>query len=142
MTRNGALEDLQTILDSVGDEILKASDEDIGTVFEELDLDSDAGAKRLENVIRSSMASFRLSNLKTARAGYDSAITKKTSSSKIPADANKQREMLNNVSSRTKDNNKDFTLEFREGDINSLSEKDLQSTLEDLEELGALEEEA
>lgn len=136
MTTKTRTTELQRIMDAVGEHIIEASDDEIEEIFNELNIDSQEEAIRLSNAIKGAWASVKLSKLKEAFATYN---VPSINLLRLPSDSNAQRALLDNLCSSKKDT-PGLLLKFRNGDGKALSDRDVKSCLEDLDELDAIEE--
>lgn len=137
MTSKKPSESLQGVINSLNEDIINSSDADILAIYKELGLDAESGPERLRSYIQNSIASVKRSSLSNARMGYEAAL-KAAFTSKIPGDKKGQKELLDKIVNSS--SKKGLTIRFRDGDKNALTGNDLKTALEDLEELGVLEE--
>lgn len=139
MSTNERLESLRKILGSVEDHIISLPDEEVNAIYQELGLNADEEFQNLQNSMKTAWASYKLATLKAHCVAYNTAAHKITSSI-IPKDPNDQRKLLDKVVKRDSTQGAALLLKYRDGNNKPLSDKDLKSSLEDLEELGALKD--
>ncbi|MES9902813.1 MAG: hypothetical protein ABW168_09030 [Sedimenticola sp.] len=131
------VEMLQALIDSLEEEIISTSDEEISEeVLSEgrtMD-DAVAGTRKL---IGAQIKLYRQKKLKAAKEGCRRSIIRKVGESLIPDDPSEQRSLLHRIvmggcAPR------ELTMAFREG--KEMSDEDVAGVLEDLRELGLLAE--
>ena len=129
---------LDALTDALADSILQATDDEN---FEELRLsgvDPDAEAARLKAIMLATMKAFRQRALETARAGYSSQIEKmERKSYAIPETPAERRDLFAVIAQRPQ-YTQFVTAQYR--DLDKLTDNDIETYLEDLAELGILED--
>lgn len=129
----------EEILDSLAEEITNLTDEDISKLYKEANLNSDEGVANIRTTALATINSLRRKELQEARRAYErtAQVKQKSKGDRIPENPGAQRKLLESLW-----NNplipQALTMSFR--DRKDLSDSDVTSILEDLEELGFLEE--
>jgi hypothetical protein len=130
-------EKLQSLMDALGDSILQETDEEIIEDLRQAGIDPEAEAGRLKTMMLNTVKEFQKRHLRAAREGYTrqmERLEKKTYS--IPDDANERRQLFSFFVKQPQ--YAEFvTTHYR--DLESLTDNDIKTYLEDLAELGILE---
>ncbi len=132
------VERLQSLIDAVEESILSASDEEIVEDVRLEGRDPQAAAGAVRSMIGAQIKAQRQQKLKAARAGYVRTSTKIRSPLARLGDPAARRTFLDNLLSRRDDLPDGLTMAFREG--KEMSDDDVSSLLDDLANLGLLEE--
>lgn len=143
MTRPGdAKERLRALLDAVEKSIFRAADQEILEDIRDEGRDPQAVGDEVRELISTRLATHRRQKLAAAREGYRQAVrvTPQPIRRLMPEDPAEQRALLASVIASHASIPQAITLAFREG--KHVSDEDVQSTLEDLAELGFLDDEA
>jgi hypothetical protein len=131
-------ERLDAISDALGESILAATDQEI---LEEARLkgrDPNVEAGRLKALMLSAVKAYQQRALREARLGYDAQAHRVASkASAIPCEPAKRRELFSFVLARQPRYSELFTAQHRE--FTDLTDTDIESYLEDLDELGVLD---
>ena len=128
---------LRALIDSVENDLLSASDEEIWEDIQATE-DPEQVIKQTKNVIHTAITTHRQKKLHVARESYD-AVTHSKKAAKIPSAPHERRTLLQRLINSDIVLPDGLTLAFREG--KGLSDADIESTLEDLAELGLLKDE-
>jgi Fic family protein len=130
-------EKLEALIDALGDSILEANDDEILEEIRMSGVDINAEATRLKAMMLAKVKAFRQRPLEAARVAYSRQIEqmeKKPYS--IPETAEERRELFLNFTQ-----NKSFeqyvTAQYR--NLETLTDNDIETYLEDLAELGILQ---
>lgn len=129
----------EEILDSLAEEITNLTDEEISKLYKEADLNPDEGVANIRTAALATINSLRRKELQEARTAYDRAVQvkQKSKGARIPENPGAQRKLLESLWNNPQIPQA-LTMSFR--DRKDLSDNDVTSILEDLEELGFLEE--
>lgn len=138
--RKKADEGLQLVLDALAESILNASDQEIIEEIKSENRDPDVVAKDVQAVITASVNAYRKQRLVAAQQGYRQTTRRRLSYESIPENASDRLALLTSILTGRTDLPKEITMAFREG--KGLSEDDVLSVLEDLAELGFLDDTA
>ena len=143
MTRPGdAKERLRALLDAVEQSIFTATDQEILEDIRDEGRDPQAVADEVRRLIGSRLATHRRQKLAAARKGYRQVVsaTPQPARQLMPEDPAVQRALLASIVATHAGIPRAITLAFRDG--KHVSDEDVRSTLEDLAELGFLDDEA
>ena len=128
---------LQGLLDELEASLLEASDEEILHEARDEGDDVEALASEVSGVIIKSIKKQNKRKLQKAREGYQQAVKFRQSGAEIiPHDAKERRVLLDRLITSPHNIPTEITVAFREGQ--NLSDEDVKSLLEDLAELGLL----
>jgi hypothetical protein len=131
-------ERLDAISDALGDSIFAAMDQEILEEARLAGLDPTVEAGRLKELMLSTVRAYQQRALRAARQGYEAQAYRAASmASAIPSDAAKRRELFSFVLARQPQYSELFTAQHRE--FTDLTDTDIESYLEDLDELGVLD---
>jgi hypothetical protein len=131
-------ERLDAISDALGDSILAATDQEILEEARLAGLDPNAEAGRLKALMLSTVKAYQQRALREARQSYDAqALRAASKASAIPSDPAKRRELFSFVLAKQPQYSELFTAQHRE--FTDLTDTDIESYLEDLDELGVLD---
>lgn len=139
MKNNNSQNEGEVILDSLAEEITNLTDEEISKLYKEADLNPDEGVENIRAAALTTINALRRKELQKARTAYERTIQIKPKSkeTRIPHNLGDQRKLLESLWHNPQIPQA-LTMSFREK--NDLSDTDVTSILEDLEELGFLEE--
>ena len=137
MTNDRSKQDLKSALDSLANEILESPNEEILHLYKEAGISPDEGPNRIKTVLSEKLNSFRRQRIRTARQNNESSI-KTGKSIAIPETYGEQRTLLEKLLS-SPNIPEPLTVSFRDG--KGIPDEDLKSILEDLADLGILEDE-
>ena len=140
MTRPGdARGRLRALLDAVEEAILKASDQEILEDIHDEGRDPQKVADEAGKIISCRIAAHRKRKLAAARESYRRAISNVVRPVRsLPDDPAEQRALLASVIASNAGIPQAITMAFRDG--KHMTDKDVRSTLEDLAELGFLDD--
>jgi len=135
------IEKLNSLLDALEESILQTPDEEIIEETRREGKDPNKVADHVRDVIASQIKDHRQKRLRAAQEGYRGSVVERTGRSiSIPESPSERRTLLTNVLNRRPDVPKEITVAWREGRYTS--DDDIASLLEDLAELGFLEEDS
>ena len=134
------VEKLNSLLDALEESILQTPDEEITEEARREGKDPEAVANNVHNLITSKIKESRQKKLGAAREGYERFSDQTKRSIPIPDSPSERRLLLTNILNRRSDVPQEITIGWREGRYTS--DADVASILEDLAELGFLEEES
>jgi hypothetical protein len=143
MTPPGDANDrLRALLDAVEESISTATDQEILEDIRDEGRDPQKVADEVRGLISSRIAAHRRQKLAAARKGYRQAVsaTPRPVRRPMPEDPAERRALLASVIATHAGIPRAITLAFRDG--KHASDEDVRSTLEDLAELGFLDDEA
>jgi len=129
-------EKMDALIEALGDSVFEADDAEIIEELRESGVDPDKEAARLRGMMLGTVNAFRQQALKTARAAYDQRVEQmsvKTYS--IPATPQERRTLFALVAQQPQ-YAQFVTAQYR--DLKDLTDDDIKTCLEDLDELGIL----
>lgn len=133
------IERLQNLEDALAESIIKASDEEIIQDFEQDGKDHIAAAESTRAILASHGKLYRQKKLKTAKENYERWSTSRTGANRLPSNPEDCRSLLAKLlSAHPELSNNKLTLAFRQARGNEISDEDVKSMLEDLNDLGYL----
>jgi hypothetical protein len=131
----------EEILDSLAEEITNLTDEEISKLYKEATLNPnpDEGVTNIRVAALTTINALRRKELREARTSYErtALVKQKSRGARIPENLGAQRKLLESLWNNPQIPQA-LTMSFR--DKKDLSDNDVTSILEDLEELGFLEE--
>ncbi|MEQ9617750.1 MAG: hypothetical protein RIG61_01070 [Deltaproteobacteria bacterium] len=126
------------IIDSLGTSVLDESDDEIMDELRRSGVDMDAEAVRLKTMMLDTVKVFRQRSLKAARTAYDREIEQMEKEPyPIPETAEERRELFL-LLTQQKQYAQYVTAQYR--NLEELTDNDIKTYLEDLAELGILQE--
>ena len=129
---------LAALIEALGESVLEASDEEIVEELRLAGIDPDAEAARLKARMLATVRSFRQRALDAARTGYASRLERlEQKSYTIPKTAEARRKLFSFVIQQPQ-YAQYVTAQYR--DLENLTDNDIESYLQDLDELGILQE--
>jgi hypothetical protein len=132
-------ERLDAVSDALGDSLLAARDQEIFEEARLAGLDPNLEAARLKALMLSTVKAFQQRALREARRSYDAQAQRATSkASAVPNTPEQRRELFSFVLAKQPQYSELFTAQHRE--LTDLTDGDIESYLEDLDELGVLED--
>lgn len=128
-------EKLENLLDAIEEQFLRASDAGLKDDIVAAGEDPDRIANDVQSLIADQLKAHRQSKLLAAKSGFRKALEKsKTQRRFFEGQPQKARALLEKLIAIHSDIPEGLTMAFREG--KEISDDDVQSILEDLEELG------
>ena len=136
--RRTASEEMEAIFDAIGESICNESDEEILEDLRQVGIDPDAEAVRLTELMLNTLEAFQQQRLVAARAQYKRRIEQlEERKYRIPRGAKEQRSLFSLILRQPRFADL-ITAQYRE--LKDLTDTDIETYLEDLAELGILEE--
>ena len=130
-------EKLDALIDFLGDSIFEAGDEEMRDEFRVSGIDSDTEVVRLKCMMLETVKSFRQRALRSAREAYNHHIAQmETKHHCIPNTPAERRKLFSFVTQQPQ-YAQFVTAQYR--DLTNLTDSDIESYLEDLAELGVLD---
>ncbi len=132
--------ELRAIMDALAESAAQASDEEILSEVRESGEDPEAVAARVRGILRHAVTAYEQRRLRDAEESYRRRVeSMRTQSPAIPATPQRRRELFMTIMTRQPDLGTALvTLQNRE--FRSLTDADIQSALEQLAALGALQQ--
>jgi len=128
---------LDALIDALGESVLEESDEELFEDLRRKGVDIHTESARIKAMLQSTVKTFQQRALETAREAYKRQIERmETQRYSIPETATERREMFSFITKQSA--LADFvTAQYR--DLESLTDNDIETYLEDLAELGILD---
>lgn len=130
-------EKLTFISDALADSLVDATDEEILEEARLLGLDSRVEANRVKTLMLETVKTYQQRALREARRAYDAQTQQRARVAAIPSTPAERRELFSFVIAKQPQYAELLTAQHRE--FTDLTDTDIQSYLEDLDELGVLE---
>lgn len=131
-------EKLEALIDALADSVLEESDEEIMDELRMKGVDMDVEAVRLKAMMLDTVKAFRQRSLKAARAAYDNEIEQMEEKPyAIPETAPERRKLFTLFTTNPRFD-QFVTAHYRK--LEELTDDDIKTYLEDLAELGILQE--
>ncbi len=135
------IEKLTSLLDALEESIIQTPDEEIIQETRLEGKDPDAVASDVGTLISSQLKTYRQKKLSAAREGYRQSVSAGTKRFKpIPETPSQRRALLTSIFNTRANVPQEFTVAWRQGQ--HISDDDVASLLEDLSDLGFLEEDS
>lgn len=134
--RDTDIQRLKYFLNAVELEILRASDEEILADTESRD-DTDSTIERTKGIVGDAVLTYRREKRLAARRAYEADSTDERTTA-IPDDPESRRSLLLHLIHSGENLPREMTLAFREGNAGDMTDADIESTLQDLADLGFL----
>lgn len=132
------MDELCNVMDTVSEPILKMTDEEIRAEVIERGEDPDKVAAEVKGKISSTIKNYKQRHLRAAQEEYErETIASQQRQAELPGSPEARRELLNLVCSR-KPELSSMLLTLQHRDFEELTDGDVESSLEELSELGAL----
>ena len=138
-SKRTSIEHFSILQDAIDDAVINATDKEILDDYVSQGEDPKALANRIRNLIKQKDKEIGLARLKQAREQLDNLKNFKRSQSSI-SEKSDFRKILKDFISNQATSNENFTLAFREGDLSAMSDDEIKSVLEDLIDIGLLNE--
>jgi Fic family protein len=130
-------EKLDAISDALSDSLLGATDEEILEEARLIGLNTSVEAGRVRALMLGTVKAYQQRALREARQSYDAQAQQSAKIVAIPSTPAKRRELFSFVLAKQPQYAELFTAQHRE--FTDLTDSDIESYLEDLDELGVLE---
>jgi hypothetical protein len=133
------LQELRDVMDAVSEPVLQMSDEDLLAEAIESGENPEQAASNLRALLRTSVKDYKQRHLRAAKAEYErEAYASNQCQTRLPTSAEERRALLNLVCKQNPEIGAALTLRHRNFEV--LTDADVTTSLEELQELGALDQ--
>jgi hypothetical protein len=130
-------ENLHALCDALSDSVVRASDEEVIEESRLVGRDPTGEARRLKALMLASVKTYQQRALRDARKAYDAGKQRSFQRSSIPETPTERRDLFSFVLAKQPQYSELLTAQHRQ--LTDLTDEDIETYLEDLDELGILE---